>query len=600
MSMISLLFALLQAAQPEPMAPEKTAGLLQAPEGFSVKLFAGEPDVTQPISFCIDDRGRIWVAENHSYPKWTPEGKDRIVILEDTDGDGRFDKRTVFCEGLTMITGIEVGFGGVWVIAPPRLLFIPDKDGDDKPDGPPVVLLDGFGNQGGHNIVNGFTWGPDGWLYAGHGRTSISDLGPPGTPANQRIHFDGGVWRYHPTRHVFEAFCDGTTNPWGVAFNDYGQAIITTCVDVHLYHAIQGAHYEPWRGRASSQYAYSRIDSIADHKHWVGTTYAEARSAKPEQIAMGGGHAHCGAMVYLGDSFPEAYRGTVFMSNLHGHRLNNDLLERKGSGYVAHHGTDFLTSEDRMFMALLIQYGPDGSVYVSDWYDRGECHTRNPHETSGRIYKVVYKDTPFAKPDLGRLSDAELVKLQLHRNDWFVTHARRILQERAAVRSEPNVHEALRSILEESPEIPRKLRALWALHVTGGLAEELRLKLLDHPDEYVRAWVLQLETEQKQLRAAARAKFVALAASDPSPVVRLYLAAACQRLPLEDRWDIVERLASHAEDAGDPNLPLMIWYASEALAAADLRRAVAFMKEARLPQLREFMSRRIASLAPSK
>src|SRR6185295_8750220 len=211
--MLILLAALLQAALPEPLAPEKTVDALRVPAGFSVKLFAGEPDVQQPVSFCIDDRGRLWVAENRSYPKWTPEGKDRIVILEDSDGDGRFDRRTVFCEGLTMITGIEVGFG----------------------------------NQGGHNIVNGFTWGPDGWLYAGHGRTSLSDLGKPGTPPEKRVHFDGGVWRYHPTRHVFEAWCDGTTNPWGVAFDDRGQAIITTCVDVHLYHAIQGAHFEPWR-----------------------------------------------------------------------------------------------------------------------------------------------------------------------------------------------------------------------------------------------------------------------------------------------------------------------------------------------------------------
>ena len=148
--MLAILLLLLQAAPLEPLTPEKTVAELRVPDGFSVKLFAGEPDVQQPISFCIDDRGRIWVAENTSYPKWTPEGKDRILIFEDTDGDGRFDRRTVFCEGLTMITGLEVGFGGAWVVAPPRLLFIPDKDGDDKPDGPPVALLDGFGNQGGH------------------------------------------------------------------------------------------------------------------------------------------------------------------------------------------------------------------------------------------------------------------------------------------------------------------------------------------------------------------------------------------------------------------------------------------------------------------
>jgi hypothetical protein len=305
-------------------------------------------------------------------------------------------------------------------------------------------------------------------------------------------------------------------------------------------------------------------------------------------------------MVYLGDSFPDSYRGSVFMSNLHGHRLNNDLLERNGSGFVGRHGPDFLTSNDRMVMALLLQYGPDGSVFVSDWYDRGECHTRNPHEKTGRIYKIVYKDATFVKPDLARLSDAELVRLQLHKNDWFVAHARRLLQERAAVRPEPKVHDALRAMLNDASETPRKLRALWALHVTGGLTEELLLRQLESPDEYLRAWAVQLEAEPRQARAAARAKLVQMASADPSPVVRLYLASACQRLPPDDRWTLAERLAAHAEDANDPNLPLMIWYAAEPMAAADLRRAVAFMKDARIPLLREYMSRRVVSLPASK
>jgi hypothetical protein len=288
------------------------------------------------------------------------------------------------------------------------------------------------------------------------------------------------------------------------------------------------------------------------------------------------------------------------MSNLHGRRLNNDTLTRKGSGFVARHAPDFLVSGDRMFTALLQQVGPDGSMFVSDWYDRGECHTRVPHETTGRVYKIVYGNPPFVKPDLAKRSDAELVALQLHKNDWFVTHARRLLQERAAVSGAADVHAGLIRILKEHPETTRKLRALWALHATGGATDELRQQLFDHPDEYLRAWAIQLEAEPMKVRPAARTKFAELAASDPSPVVRLYLASACRRMPLDERWSILERLALHAEDAGDPNLPLMIWYASEPMAAADLKRAVAFMKEARIPLLREYMSRRIASRTPSK
>src|SRR5947209_13108846 len=211
--------ALLLAADrtPAPLSPGKAARAMALPDGFRAPGFAAEPQVVQPISFCTDARGRLWVAEALNYGEWRPTGKDRIIILEDRDGDGRADARTVFYEGMNYITGIEVGFGGVWVMSPPKLYFIPDRNGDDIPDSAPQVVFDGFGyKESRHNLANGFTWGPDGWLYFGHGRTSPSDVGPPGTPAEKRVHCDGGVCRLHPTRLVFENFADGTTNPWGV------------------------------------------------------------------------------------------------------------------------------------------------------------------------------------------------------------------------------------------------------------------------------------------------------------------------------------------------------------------------------------------------
>jgi putative membrane-bound dehydrogenase-like protein len=147
----------------DPRTADQTVASFVLPEGFKATVFAAEPDVMQPIGFCFDDRGRVWVAECFSYPNWKPEGNDRILVLEDTDGDGKHDRRTVFFDKLNYVTGIEVGFGGVWVASAPNLLFIPDRNSDDQPDGPPQILLDGFGHQGVHNLVNGFTWGPDGW-----------------------------------------------------------------------------------------------------------------------------------------------------------------------------------------------------------------------------------------------------------------------------------------------------------------------------------------------------------------------------------------------------------------------------------------------------
>jgi putative membrane-bound dehydrogenase-like protein len=589
---MNILIAAIVLLAQESRPPEATVEGFKLPEGFSAKLFAGEPAVRQPISFCIDDRGRLWVLEGNTYPAWkgpSPE-HDRVLIFEDTDGDGHFDTRKVFADGLTYATGIEVGFGGVWVVAPPNLLFYPLDPAGDKPAGPPEILLDGFGSQGGHNVVNGFTWGPDGWLYGGHGRTSISDLGPPGTPPEKRIHFDGGVWRYHPTKRIFEAFADGATNPWGVAFDERGQMLVSNCVNAHLFHVIQGAHYEPSRERPSSRYAYKRIETIADHLHFDSM-------GSSGNSALGGGHAHSGALVYLGDSWPEQYRGTFFTNNLHGHRINNDLPKRKGSGFVASHGKDFLLSSDPMFIGLLLQTGPDGSVFVSDWYDRGECHTRdNPDRGSGRIYKIVYGTPAPAKPDLARLSDAELVQLQLHRNEWYVTHSRRLLQERAAKAPNPAVHEALRAILRDNPDPSRRLRALWALHVTGGLDAAARRQLLHHADEDIRAWTIQMAIEGRDVDDETMGVMAQLAASDPSPVVRLYLAAGIRRLPAERRVPVLEGLVTHGEDAGDANLPLVIWYAAEGLAESSLPTALALVKESKIPLLREFMARRIAAL----
>lgn len=586
---------LLAADAPEPLTPDEAVQAMKLPPGFRATLFAAEPDVVQPISFCIDDRGRIFVAEAMNYGEWQPTGKDRISILEDTDGDGRADKRTLFYEGLNYVTGIEVGFGGVYAISPPNLYFIPDRNGDDNPDGEPEILFDGFGyKESRHNLANGFTWGPDGWLYAGHGRTSPSDVGRPGTPAEDRIHCDGGVYRIHPTRRVFENFADGTTNPWGVDFDDYGQCFVSNCVNPHLFHIIQGAHYEPWRNRPSSRYAYQRIATIADHLHYPGKNWQKSREGTPETLAMGGGHAHCGTLIYLGDSFPAKYRNTVMMCNVHGKRINNDLLERCGSGYAATHGPDFMLSGDPWFMGVTLQTGPDGSVYVSDWSDTGECHTYKPNRSSGRIFKISYGDAAGRPVDLTKQSDAELVALQLHPNDWQVRHARRILQERAAAGElHDATHDQLREMLTKHEDATRRLRALWALHATGGIEREALATLLDDRHEHLRAWAIQLLCEREPPPQSVLAKFADMAERDESPVVRLYLAAAMQRLPLEQRWAVLEALAAHAEDADDPNLPLMIWYALEPLVPTDKQRTIALLPKIKLPLVRQFVTRRM-------
>ena len=218
-----------EPSKESPLPAEQAARQWKFPDGFLVSDFASEPAVRQPIAMAMDHRGRLWVAEGYTYAEhrtgFAADLRDRIIILEDTDGDGRHDQRTVFCEGLDKLSSIEIGFGGVWALALPQMVFIPDKDGDDRPDGPAEVKLDGFEwKVSHHTIANGLRWGPDGWLYGRHGIQATSLIGKPGSPDPSRARMNVGIWRYHPQRQTVEVVCEGTTNPWGMDWNEFGEA----------------------------------------------------------------------------------------------------------------------------------------------------------------------------------------------------------------------------------------------------------------------------------------------------------------------------------------------------------------------------------------
>jgi putative membrane-bound dehydrogenase-like protein len=588
-------------AEEPPISPQRAVERFKLPEGFRATLFAGEPDLIKPIAMTIDDRGRLWIVESHSYPNWLPEGKegrDRILIFEDKKGNGHFDSCKVFWDKGTNLSGIAVGFGGVWLCATPQLLFVPVHPGEDKPAGPPKVVLDGWSLQAKHNVFNALTWGPDGWLYGCNGILATSYIGRPGTAQENRIPLNCSVWRYHPVKETFEVFAWGTTNPWGLDFDDYGEMFITNCVIKHLFHFVPGAHYVRMYGQDLNPYCYGLMASCADHIHWGGGDWTTSRGGQGAHDAPGGGHAHVGAMVYLGDNWPDEYRHHIFMCNLHGNRVNQDILERRGSGYSAHHGKDFLLANDSWFRGLSLLYGPDGGVFLSDWHDTGECHDYDRVEPCGRIFKVTFGKPAAAHPDLEAQSDEELVRLQKHKNDWWVRHARRLLQERAyAGKLGRNVRPQLVKMLAEEKDVPRKLRALWALHVTGPLDEKTLLGLLDSPHETIRVWAVRLLVEDKRISEDAAKRLASLAREDKAASVRLSLTSALQRLPQAQRWAIAEALAAHAEDASDENLPLMLWYGIEPLVLDDAEHAAKLLAKCKIPLVRQYIARRIAALA---
>ncbi len=604
-----------------PLAPAEALKRMTLPEGFRATLFAHEPDVMQPIAFDFDDRGRLWVVECFSYPDFKVEDRDRILIFTDKDGDGRFDERKVFLENGRHLSGITIGFGGVWVTSAPNLLFYADKDGDDLPDGKPEIILDGWTLKAGHNMVNGLAWGPDGWLYGRHGITTHSLVGKPGAPEAERVKLSCSIWRYHPVRKIFEIVAEGTTNPWGLDWDDFGQPFFSNNVIGHLWHLVPGAHYKRMFGEDFNPHVYQLMEQTADHLHWNAEHWSKARAGQEE---LGGGHSHSGAMIYLGDNWPAAFRNRVMMGNIHGNRLIYDELTRRGSSYVAGHGSSFLLANDPWFRPISIAYGPDGGVFASDWNDVGECHDSDgSYRGSGRLYKITYGATkPLPEFNLAKLSDAELVKLQLHTNDWHVRHARRILQERAAAgKLAPETHADLTSIARQDRSVPRKLRALWALHATAGLSlnatlpagdarfrkqpldlrgpravstQPLLLELIDHPDENLRWWCVQLLCEDKNPPAIVLDRFAKMAREDKSSFVRLALASALQRIPANSRWPIAQGLVSHAEDAANQNLSLMIWYGIESAAPGNRAEALKLTGQSKIPLVREFLVRRLA------
>lgn len=544
---------------PSPISPQEALAAMKLPPGFRATLFAAEPEVQNPIAMSWDARGRLWVAENYTYAERTQRFdlrlRDRIVIFDDADGDGRADSRKVFTDNVQMLTSVAIGHGGVWAMCPPQLLFIPDKNRDDVPDGPAQVMLDGFtvAPENYHNFANGLKWGPDGWLYGRCGGSCPGELGLPDTPAEQRVPLRGGIWRFHPQREIVEVLTHGTTNPWGHDWDEHGEGFFINTVNGHLWHLIPGAHFMRPHTLDPNPHSYALIDQHADHWHFdTGKGWAASRDGSADEL--GGGHAHCGAMIYLGDNWPDEYRGKLFTFNFHGRRLNVEKLERHESGYIGKHEPDFAHFGDPWFRGMDLTYGPDGGVYVLDWSDTGECHENTGvHRTSGRIFKIVYGDEETSEADarlrklinqFDNLSGFELAVLHRHANEWFVRQARQqfhhmVLESkhwltvdaievfRQQLAAEPIVRTQLRAMLTPRTNKPDdfdklnnrmlreqeflrrwnlhlrddvttstiRLRALWALWLAGEIDDTGLLALLKSDDTHLRVWAIRLLTD---------------------------------------------------------------------------------------------------------
>jgi putative membrane-bound dehydrogenase-like protein len=611
-----------ERASTRPMDPAEVCRTARLPDGFSLLTFAAEPDVQNPIGLCTDARGRVWVAENFTWAgnglgTWDDSLRDRVVVLTDRDGDGRHDERKVFWDGGTRLTSVAVGLGGVWVIDLPQLLFIPDRDDDLVPDGPPEVVLDGFDERSvGHTPANGLTWGPDGWLWGRHGIQGTSRIGTPGAGDSQRVQVNTGIWRYHPVRRIVEKVMDGMTNSWGTDFDAHGETFVINTVIGHLWHAVHGSHVERMYGTDLEPHVYDLVPQVADHVHWdTGENWNDIRDGVSDKTsAAGGGHAHIGLMIYQGDGWPSEYRGGVYTLNLHGRRINHDALAARGAGYTATHAADMCFIADPWFRGMDLVAAPDGGVYIADWSDTGECHDHDGvHRTSGRIYKLVYARTSAAaEPANLRQADSAALRRHLFASDqWWSRAAVREWQRRAVAGDELAADVGWLHDQSASAADPlHRLRALWAVAAIDGgdgkaLGEPLLLGRLDDADPFVRSWAVRLLVDGcspggRQPSAAAIARLVSLAETDLAPPVQLHLASAVGRLADGPAWELARKLCGHDRYAADPQLPNLVWYGLVKSAPRHPDEGLAVASTAALPRVRRNMARLLAGLVEDR
>ena len=579
-----------QAAEMPPiLRPSHNVSSIKIPQNLELDLLLADPQIGNPLYLNFDERGRLWLVQYRQYPwpaglelvsrdnvwrnvydpPFAPppphaadspfRGKDKITIHEDTDGDGKFDKHVTFLDGLNLATAALKGRGGVFVMNPPYLLFYADKNDDDIPDSAqPRVLLSGFGIEDTHSIANSLRWGNDGWIYGTHGSTVSASIVRHGEDGNIMkdevpVHSMGQfVWRYHPENRSYEVFAEGGGNSFGIEFDAKGRVYSGhNGGNTRGFHFVQGGYSLKnfgKHGSLSNPYAFGHYDAMKNPLVERFTHTFE---------------------IYEADALPVEYHGKLFgiSPNLH-YTVQSRIFPDGSTRQTEDVGQVMVTANgetDDWFTPVDIQTGPDGALYIADWYSMQSNHYHN-HEGQtnpdlGRVYRLRGKQ-PGGTPrfNLAGVSSQVLVEKYLsHPNRWYRETALRLLGDR----KDGSVINALRSKAAD-PKNPHALDALWALNLSGGFDEPFAIQLLTHTDPFVRAWVIRLMGDRRQVEPFTADRFADLALAESNVEVRLQLACSAGRLPTPQALPILSGLLQHAEDATDALIPKMIWWSVEA------------------------------------
>jgi putative membrane-bound dehydrogenase-like protein len=528
---------------PVPLSPEESMKRMSLPEGFRAELFAAEPDIVNPIAFAFDARGRAWVAESVDYPNRPlpdGEGHDRIKICEDTDGDGRADKFTVFAQGLNIPTSLVHANGGILVACAPDILFLKDTGGDDVAD-VRKVLLTGFGKEDTHAVHSNFLYGFDNWIWA-----TIGYSGAKINIGDVTHEFRQGLFRFRPDGSGLEFVTNTTNNTWGLGIDEENEVFASTANGQHSVHlSIPNRFYE-------SVHGFSGNGSLGIEAHEFFHPISRVRQVDHHgMFTAAAGHAP-----YTARSFPKSYwNRKAFVCEPTGHLIHTNVMAKKGSSYSALDGWNLLASEDEWTAPVAAEVGPDGAVWFLDWYNFIIRHNPTPpgfvtgagnaYETPmrdkehGRIYRIVHEDSrPSKTYDLDNATPDELVGALSSDNLFWRRHAQRLLVEKedksvlhrlAMLASDPS--------LDETGNNPAAVHALWTMQGLGAFEgetpdpriwSELAMEALGHPAAAVRKAALGVLPPNLDSLQSILTRGIL---SDPDPRVRRQALLALSDLP---------------------------------------------------------------------